>query len=598
MNNSSASNSLIQSSGLYFQPVLILILTLLLWLGCLKNGLTNWDDEGYIFRNELLKLDFPALKMHFSSFIMGNYHPLTTLSLHFDSIFWKNTVQGYHAGNLILHLLNTFLVWYWLKGSPVLSRFAPAVSLIFGIHPLHVESVAWVSERKDVLYSSFYFMALILQNFRLHKNLSNTIYLPSTLILLILSALSKGMAVTLPLILILNLWLENKITDRKEWAVPALGILISLFFGYLAILAQQSSDSIKIISETQWMLRPVYALFAIGAYLGKIILPIRLSCFYPYPSLSDPALWGIAAITLAGMGALGFFFRKNRIYTWGSVFFLIHLAPVLQILPVGEALYADRYVYIALAGILPALYMLIPESLRNHKLIYVLIWGWILLLGFFTWKRIPVWNNSILLWTQMIDTYPDRFFVAYNNRAIALHEEKKYEAAMKDYNHALKLHPGYREAWYNRGTMKAEMGEKEGAVYDLTQAIRLNPDFYLAWYNRGNSLAALGKFQDAEKDYLEVTRLRPDHAEAWSNLGNIYGMNGIPEKAIAAFNKSISLEADNAQAYNNRALARAQTGDLAGAARDFTEAENLHKKHNNLSAAEETRLNRIKTLGK
>jgi tetratricopeptide (TPR) repeat protein len=583
--------SLLQS--IYFQAGIVLLLTFFCWLGALENGLTNWDDEGYITKNALMELPFPSLKAHFSEYIMGNYHPLTTLSLHFNKIFWENPVKGYHLSNLLLHLLNTLLVLLLVKQIPGVSRFALGSALLFGIHPLHVESVAWVSERKDVLYSSFFIGALFLQALWLNRKIPLLLYCPGLIFLFILSALSKGVAVSLGPLLLLNLWYWGRIQDKKEWLVPGIVLLLSIGVGLIAIAAQQSSDSIKSLGDSSLWLRPFYTLFALSAYLGKIFLPIRLSCFYPYPNAQDWLLW-VGSLGIVALIATLILKKQSlpKLFIWGLVFFFINVLPVMQILPVGEALYADRYTYLALIGIVIAAWGIIPEKIKNGTAGLALLLLVSLAFAYLTRQRIPVWKDSLSLWNNMIQTYPDGYFVAYNNRAIALHEQKRYAEALRDFDKAISMYPQYKDALYNRGTSRAEIGDKEGAIVDFTAAISLQPDFQLAWYNRGNSYAMLGKMEEAEKDYLEAVKLNPKYPEAWTNLGNVYGMRKESAKAEAAYTHSIQLQPDNAQAFNNRALSRVALGNTAGAIADFEAAILIYERNQNKASADETRRNR------
>lgn len=573
-------------------PLILLAITGFVWASVLNLGLTNWDDEGYILKNNLLKLPFPSLDQHFKNFVMGNYHPLTTLSLHWDSVFWKSPVWGYHFTNGILHLINTLLVFFWLKNLKGTESLAWVAALIFGIHPLHVESVAWVSERKDVLYSMFYLAALWVQTLYLKDKVSFFPYAGASIVLFLLSVLSKGVAVTLAPVFFLNLWYYGKLPHRKEWLVPGLLLLLALIFGYVAIQAQQSSDSIKTLDETSWLMRPIYALYAIGAYVGKTLIPLRLSNFYPYPETKDLLLWLVAFTTVLGVSALVWF--RNRISTtvwWGLGFLLLQLGPILQLLPVGEALYADRYMYLGLAGLFPALVFLIPENLRSQKLALGVLVVWLVGLGYWTRQRIPVWKDSLALWNDMIQKYPEGYFVAYNNRAIIYHEKGNYPEALRDFDKAISMYAQYTDAYYNRGTSKAAIGDKEGAIADFTAALEINPKFHLAWYNRGNAFAISGKMEEAERDYLKAVHLKPDYAEAWTNLGNVYGVRKESKKAEEAYSHSINLNPQNAQAYNNRALSRVALGDTLNALKDFETAIGLYEANGNKASADESRRN-------
>jgi len=589
---------LLKSNYIALFSLILISINIFIYYPAFDFGLTNWDDEGYILKNKLLSLDFPAWKAHFSSFIMGNYHPLTTLSLHADKQFWQNSEQGYHITNIILHCLNTLWVFLIFHSWKLTKNISHWIAIIFAIHPLHVESVSWVSERKDVLYAFFYLGAFYMQIQYFNGKISRITYGLSVFLLFMLSALSKGMAVTLPILLLLNLFIEGRLKQKKEVWVPVLLLIPALVTAYLAILAQQSSESIKTLVEQDIWMRPVFAMYALAQYTGRFIVPVHLSNFYPYPEFSFTSMGiplGLVLITFA----IIYFYRKRlpKPAIWGLCFFILHLAPVLQFLPVGEALFADRYMYIALCGLAVFILILWQNIPVKPVLKHLLLGSWLMVCIWIAKDRIQVWKNSLSLWSDMIHKYPDGYFVAYNNRAIAYKKEQKIQEALKDYNRAIGMFPGYYEALYNRGSLQADMQNHKDAIEDYTQALKVKPDFYTALYNRGNSYAASGNFDSAEKDYQAVVSLQPKHAEAWTNLGNVYGVKGKPEEAAFAFSKAIEIKPHNPHAYNNRALAYINLGDSLGALKDFEIAEKQHLKDDNKTAAEETRKNRIHVLG-
>jgi tetratricopeptide (TPR) repeat protein len=278
--------------------------------------------------------------------------------------------------------------------------------------------------------------------------------------------------------------------------------------------------------------------------------------------------------------------------TWGCLFFLWHLLPVLQLLPVGEAILADRYSYIAGIGLSIVIFSF-AEKLITKQTIKVLLF--ILWAGGLTYGakiRTQVWKDSLTLWNNMIHQYPDGYFVAYNNRAIALQKLGRTNEALQDYTRAISMFEPYRDAWYNRGSLHADMQNHAAAVSDLSRAIQLDGNFKLAFYNRANSYASLGKMDSAQLDYERTLQLDPSYAEAWTNLGNVYGVKGMHKEAEYAFGKSIEYQPENAYAYNNRALARASQGKSEAAMLDFNMAIQIHQAAGNAMGMQEALANK------
>jgi protein O-mannosyl-transferase len=578
-------------NSVWFQILLLLALIAAVYASVPGFGLTNWDDEGYVLNNALLKLPFPALQVHFSTFLMGNYHPLTTLSLHLDTLIWKDPEKGMHLTNVLLHGLNTLLLLGWLRTMPALKSWALPAALLFAIHPMHVESVAWVSERKDVLYTLFYFSTLWIHTAWQQEKISFASAAPLIFLLFALSALAKGMAVTLPLALMLSHYLYGNRKDLKHIVFYGILILGALAVGFIAIQAQQSTDSIKTLSEHALFERPLYALFALSAYIGKWLMPLSLSNFYPYPDLSAPLTWLMIVATPVLIVGLWRMRKWNPEMTWGILFFVLHLLPVLQLLPVGEAIIADRYTYIAAIGLCIAVCALAKQIIPNHTVRVVALCIWLVGLTYAARQRTNVWRDSLTLWNDMIRQYPDGYFVAYNNRAIALQKAGKTREALDDYTRAISMFAPYRDAWYNRGSLYADLQQHPQAISDLSQAIQLDTKFKLAYYNRANSYAATGQMDAAMADYLKTLEIDPNYAEAWTNLGNVYGVKGMHSDAEFAFSKSIYYQPENAYAYNNRALARASQGKMSEAEADFKSAIGIHQAAGNIKGMEEASAN-------
>ncbi|NBV13208.1 MAG: tetratricopeptide repeat protein [Sphingobacteriia bacterium] len=563
----------------------VAVLTFLLFKSALNFQFTNWDDEGYILLNPLLKLPFPSFYEHFTTYLMGNYHPLTTLSLHLDEILGKGKPMNFHLTSILFHSLNSFLIVWWIRPYVKSGWVAVGIGLLFSFHPQRVESVAWISERKDVLYTFFYLLGIL--SWRLQKSTPWAIIWVG--LAFIAALLSKGMAVTFPILLAFEAYRDGSWKSIRTKLYLITFVLIAIGFGVIAVLAQQETESIKVSQTFPIYLRPVYALYALAQYFRQFWIPTGLSNFYPYPDYGDYILYAVAMGMLVFLGAVGLYFKKwsaEGLFLW-----VILILPVLQLLPVGEALWSDRYMYLAGIG------LLLWVSQRIEKLPYRIglpILGiWILVSGGFTWQRLPVWKTSLSLWNNMISEYPEKYFVAYNNRAIALQAAGKKQEALLDYTHAIELFPIYIDAYYNRGCLKSDLGDFVNAEKDFSRAIDLGGKKAVFWYNRGNVRAQTGKIKEAILDFKKALEINPTYFEACTNLGNAQAMTGDLSGAVNSFTLAIELDPLNAQAFHNRGLALNQLGDKQKAIQDMEQAIQIHLKKNDTISANNSKNNLI-----
>lgn len=326
---------------------LILIITFVAFLPSLKNGFVNWDDEIYVINNTAIKsLSVGNINKILTSFFVGNYQPLAILSYLLEYQFVKLNLFGYHLTNLILHLFNCLLVFWLIAMLSGRVSIALITSILFGVHPLLVESVAWISERKDVLYAVFFLGATICYLKYLREKQKLKYYLFS-IFLFALSLLSKSMAITLPLVLLLIDYLLHRRHDKYMFIDKAPFFLLSLIFGIIAIYSQNSSEPSMQRGLYYLLTKFIILSYCIIFYLNKIFMPIRLSCLYPYYGLENillPLFYPTMFIILLVAVIISCKYTKKFIF--GSAFFLIIILPVLQFMPLGETIVADRYKYI------------------------------------------------------------------------------------------------------------------------------------------------------------------------------------------------------------------------------------------------------------
>jgi len=602
-----------------------LIITFIAYFPALKNDLTNWDDKSYVTENPLLtKFSGENIKAMFASdeykYYMGNYHPLSILSLAIDyQIGTSKAVKQignslrdekpdqlreiepfiFHFTNILMHLINTLLV-FWLIFLLIRHFWVAFVAaLLFGVNTLHVESVAWVSERKDVLHTLFFLLALISYIKYVDKN--KLMYYGLAILLFVLAVLSKAQAVSLSVTLIAVDLLRN-----RQWKSPkVIGekipfLLLSFIFGIIAIKAQQQGEAIHDITEYPYYMRFVFASYGFTQYFVKMLAPNNLAAIYPYPILSAHGQLPITLYLylLPAIGSIMLFFhwlRTNKQMAFGLAFFIINIFLVLQFLPVGSAIMADRYSYIPSIGFFLILGLGVKWILEKKDNLKPLIFGglglYTLVMCYFTFSQSQIWKNSITLWEKTVKISP-KAIVAWNNYgsakdALGTEKEKEgntearnslKEEAIFCFTQAIALKPDYYHAVYNRGTAKKDLNRFKEAVDDFNEAIRVNPNFGEAFHNRGISRESLGDVKGALADYNRGIEILPRLANLYSSRGVAKGKLNDFESAIADFNISIQLKPNNPEAYSNRGLANDFRQDYQAALRDYDMALSLNPK--------------------
>jgi protein O-mannosyl-transferase len=421
-------------------------LTFLVYIPSLFNGFTNWDDNGYVTTNPLLwNLNAEGLIKLLSEPVMGNFHPLTMLTYALEYKLAGLKPFLYHLTNLVLHLLNTWLVYrlVMMLSGKVVVAFITAV--LFGIHPMHVESVAWISERKDVLYALFFLLSLIMYVHYVRRNLAVK-YLVFSILFFILSCFSKGQAVSLAVLLFaLDYWLKRELGLRLVIEkIPYFAV--ALVFGIIAVSIQHSFGYMTAINMYSFTDRIFFAFYALVLYLGKLILPVNLSCFYPFPQKKDLLMYVSPAIMLAAAFLIWRTYKSTRLWVFGFSFFLITIFLLLQLVPVGGAVISERYTYIPYIGLFFIAGSLADSILQRRaksaRALAVLFTVILISYSAASVARIRVWKDSITLWSDALKK-DNMVAVSYNNRASAYKDLKENEKALADYTKALQLNPNY-----------------------------------------------------------------------------------------------------------------------------------------------------------
>jgi tetratricopeptide (TPR) repeat protein len=585
----------------------IAIITFLFYSPALKNGITNWDDDQYVVNNPWLKdLSKENVKGIFSNYFMGNYHPLAMLSLSIDfkigGVDKKGEIKPgiFHFTNLLLHIFNTLLV-FWLV-LLLFSRKEVAIisSLLFGLSTMHVESVAWISERKDVIYSLFFIASLI--GYVYYVKHFKTKYYIYSLLLFVLSLLSKGQAVSLAVSLFaIDYLFERKILSRKVIIEKLPFLILALIFGIVAIKAQKVGNALLDVDSYEFYKRIGFAAYAFTQYLAKLVVPVGLSAINPYPDIINKSIpeyyWLFLIPSIASVLAFFYYLKRSRIVSFCIAFFIINIFLLLQLIPVGSAIWADRYSYIPSIGFYALLGWLIFQisvKVNRQKIaVYSLTGIYLIAIGFASYERCKVWKTSLDLWSDTLKKSPAAV-VAWNNRGSIKDKALDHTGAIEDFTQAIARKPDYTHAFYNRGTAKKNYAEKakdslmlKSAINDFNMAIKLDRAFIEAYRNRAMAKENLADYaktetqrinilQDALTDYDSAILINPNAGRAYGSRGVVKGKLNRLDEAIEDLSKAIEMEPDSSSSWSNRGLAKDLKGDLEGAIIDYNKAIELN----------------------
>ncbi len=598
----------------------IIIVTAIAYYPCLENGFV-WDDEGYILKNYYIKnISMGNLKVILTTPIMGNYHPLVIISYAWEYFFFKLNPVPYHTVNMIIHLLNCVVVFFFILRLSHSTPVAFITGLLFGIHPLHVESVAWISERKDVLYTFFYLISLACYLTYIEKK-TNYKYYFFTLFFFLLSLLSKPMAVTLPLILFLMDYIRDKKITFHSMIEKVPFFIFSILSSVVTLFAQKLSENYDSVFAFPKSI--LVACYGLVFYLYKTVLPIKLAALYRYPldnDLSAHIQYIIAPLIVL---VLALFVLYSTKYTkkavWGGLFYFITLLPVIQFLPIGFAVASDRYTYVPLIGIFYAFSELLVwawcNKLSKHQYVKtsIIIISFMVTtyLIFLTNNSCKVWKDNISLWTNVIKYYPQTD-VAYNNRGSEYLKLNKYDKALDDFYTTIQLNPQHAYAHSNVCNVYFANNESEKALPYCIAALKINPahsntygllgDIYwlknkllsIEMYKKSISLSPnhtsyvrlcnayleLQKYDDAYPICFDAVTYNPDDVVFCNNTANSYLEAKQYNRALSFYLRALSINYNLPEVHNNLAVLYYYLNDYASASKHFNTAISLGHKVN------------------
>jgi tetratricopeptide (TPR) repeat protein len=578
-------------SNKYWAVCIYLVLaltTLAVYWQVRNHDFVNYDDNVYVSDNANIQagITLEGIRWAVTSTIARNWHPVTCLSLMLDYQLFGLNPGAFHMTNVLFHTANSLLlllVFSKMTGRIWQSAFVAAV---FALHPLHVESVAWVAERKDVL-SAFFWMLTMWAYVRYAERPNPARYSLVTAFF-VLGLMAKPMLVTLPFVLLLlDYWPLNRLRAGKldsngnsrrldsvatTYQKSTVGGLVkekiplfifSAVFSIITFLVQQQGGTMRSLEMIPLRIRIANAMVSYVNYIQKMIVPTKLAVFYPHPGNELPLSHAIiAAIAIVGISVVIIRYSRRRPYlAVGWLWYIGTLVPVIGLVQVGQQAMADRYSYVPLTGLFIIIAWGVPDILsrwRHRNIALALITAPVLIALMLTTRlQLCYWQNSITLFEHTINVTNNNH-TAHNNLANALADEGKDEAAIAHYQKALQINPNYIRARYNLGNSLGKLGKLNDAVAHWTEVLCLDPNHADAHNNLGCVLLKQGKFDEAVSHFRQALNLKPNDLAVKNNLARAIEDRQKTEQALNYYTRANALadqsELDAAVEYYNKAI--------------------------------------------
>jgi tetratricopeptide (TPR) repeat protein len=567
--------------------LVLAIATLAVFWQVRKYGLLNYDDDRYVSANPHVKagLTPDSLRWAFTTGYASNWHPLTWLSMMLDVQLFGSNAGGYHLTSLLLHIITTLLLFAVLNlmtGAVWRSAF---VAGLFALHPLHVESVVWISERKDVLSALFWMLTMMAYVYYVRH--PGKIRYSLTLLLFALGLMAKPMLVTLPFILLLlDYWpLERlqfgravqDVKRKKQKSIKARTklsglilekvpfLVLSVVSSLVTFFVQQKGGAVATMDLFPLPMRLMNAVNSYVKYIEKMIFPVRLGVFYP-PPIQGFSIWLSLASALALLAvsiAVIYLARKYKYAGTGWLWYLGMLVPVIGLVQVGSQALADRYTYVPLIGLFILIAWGLPDLLakwkRQRAVLGVAGLAVILALSICTYRQVGYWRDNVTLFEHALKVTNNNF-VMNNHLGLAYQEIGRWQEAIEAYQQAITIKPDYAVAYHNLGIAYGKLGRWQDVIEANEQATKINPDDAEAYNNLGVACLRLGRLKEAEDAFQQIIRISPDYVGAYNNLGVIYRALGRWQDAIGAYQQAVRIKPDYADAYYGLGFAYGNLG--------------------------------------
>ncbi len=600
----------------WLTPTLIALATVAVFLSSLQNGFVNWDDEKNLVDNPFYRgLGWAQLRWMFTTFHMGHYQPLSWVTFGLDYLLWGMNPFGYHLTSLLIHAANAVFSYFIAmrlislaytipegSGGWALWVAAGFAALFFSIHPLRVESVAWATERRDVL-SGLFLLCTVLLYLRaagVENRGSRRLWLGASVGVYVLSLLSKAVGITLPAVLLVldvyplrrlgggkGKWVGREV--RQIWWEKIPFLLVALGVGLVALLALKEGSEFASVEEHGVAARLAQSSFGLIFYVWKTVFPLDLSPIYELPKHLQWWSWPFMISGLVVLGStLGLFLFRRRwpagLAVWAC--YIAILLPVLGIAQNGPQIAADRYSYLpclawavlAGAGIFFLWRGWTGGKISRSTFVGIAVSSLTVLagLGVLASGQTRVWHDSERLWTYALSINEKSSF-GHNNLGNALSAQGKLDEAVAHFWRGIEIAPEDVDLWYNLGNALARQGKLEEAITPLQRALQLKPRHSQAHYDLGNVRAAQGRPDEAAAHFRAALRIDPSYVKAHNNLGTILAAQGKLDEAMGQFREALSIAPDYAPAHENLARALAAKGKKEEALQHYREALRILK---------------------
>lgn len=574
--------------------VALIVVTLAVYWKTGGHEFVNYDDDEYVYNNPQVMQGFTGAGIiwAFTTTHVANWHPLTWLSHMADVEFHGMNPRGHHLSSVFLHAAASvllFLLLFRLTASAWRSAF---VAALFALHPLHVQSVAWVAERKDVLSALFWFLTLLL--YASYAAGRRPLHYRLALGAFVLGLMAKPMLITVPLtLLLIDFWPLRRFDAKEPQAahdpasstrLPPLGLLkekipflaCSLLSAAITIYAQHKAGATVALDALPVVPRLENALVAYMTYLGLTFWPRDLAVFYPLP-ISFPWWQSIGAMfVLLLVSAATIRVRRQHPYLLvGWLWFLLTLVPVIGVIQVGMQSMADRYTYIPLIGLfimaawgVPAL----AQDLRHRQRLLALLAVTVIAASAVgTWQQLDYWRDGVSLFRRAIQITSNNH-IMHNSLGVALKRNGDLDAAVREYRAALAIKPDFAEARNNLGLALGNQGDLDAEIGEYRKALAIKPDLVEARSNLGVALATKGDLDAAIRELRQAVAARPDFADAHTNLGLALDKAGDIDGAIAQYRSAVALAPGRALPHLNLGTALGNTEDWDAAIKELQQA--------------------------
>jgi len=529
-------------------------------------GFTNFDDPGYVSENPhvLAGLTWEGVRWAFTNAQEANWHPLTWLSHMLDCQLFGPSAGRHHLVNVGLHALSILLLFLVLARMTGRRWPSAMVAALFALHPLHVESVAWISERKDVLSALFWMLTM--GAYVLYAERPSVIrYLP-VFVFLALGLMAKPMLVTLPFVLLLlDFWPLGRLPQTAAWKAAALRLvaekipllLLVAASSVVTYVVQQKGGAVMSTDLCPFDQRVPNAPVAYVAYLAKTVWPAGLAVFYPYDFHLPAWQAAFSAVGLVVVMLLALALLRRRPYVAvGWFWYLGTLVPVIGLVQAGNQAMADRYTYVPLVGIFVAAVWFVADwtAWWRHRMKALVPAAAAALIGFaaVTFNQVGYWSDSETLFRHALAVTVDNE-VAHGNLGNALAEKGETDEAIREFREVLRVNPNSEMAHNNLGNALAKRGQMDEAIREFRTALNLKPEFAYAHNNLGLALAVRGQQDEAIREFRTALNLQPGYAAAHKNLGLALAARGQTGEAIRHYQEALRLQPDDVEVLNNLA---------------------------------------------